>query len=76
MTASKPDPLVLRCAAAAVSLALALTAASFGASPRHSPPATPPAAADSALLSQVARAQAAAVLAQHPGAPVAALLGF
>jgi hypothetical protein len=35
-----------------------------------------PAAADPAILSQVARAQAAALLAQHPNAAVGALVGF
>jgi len=76
MTTLKHAAVVPLCAAAVLGLALALTAPSFGADLRHLRRPAPPVAADSALLSQVARAQAAAVLAQHPSAPVAALLGF
>jgi len=76
MTIPKFTSLVLLFAAAALGLALTRATPSFRASRRHPRLAAPPAAADSALLSQVSRAQAATVLAQHPNAPVAALFGL
>jgi len=76
MTTLKHAAVVLLCATAVLGLALTMTSRSFAAARRHPRLPAPPVAADSALLSRVSRAQAAAVLAQHPSAPVAALLGF
>ena len=76
MTTLKHASIVLLGTTAVLGLALALTAPSFGAGLRHPHLPAPPVAADSALLSQVSRAQAAAVLTQHPSAPVTALLGL
>lgn len=76
MTSLKHASVVLLCATVVLGLALTMTSRPFGAAHRHPRLPAPPVAADSVLLSQVSRAQAAAVLAQHPSAPVAALLGL
>ena len=76
MSTPKSTPVVLLAAVAALVLLLTVTSRSFGASLRRPRLPAPPVAADAALLSTIARAQAAAVLASHPHAEIAALCGF